>query len=105
MLILKVFSQKHQRTGTKKDGTEFKVIYQEAEVLRRNRRPRLVEVSSPKDGAYVEGLYTLDESSFRPDNYDRLSLSPYIRLMPLNDAVQIATEAEELHSARPKQKS
>lgn len=92
MLILKVFSQRLQRSGVKKDGTQFNITYQEAEILRRNRRPRVVEISSPRDGAYSEGLYTLDESSFRPDSYDRLSLSPYVRLMPLNDAMRLAEE-------------
>lgn len=94
MLILNVFGKKYQRTGTKKDGTEFKVNYQEAEMIRENKRPRVVEVSVPRDGVYPEGLYTLDESSYRPDRYDRLSLSSYLRLLPLDDAILIATKYE-----------
>lgn len=98
MLILNVFGKTYQRTGTKKDGTEFKVAYQEAEILREGRRPRVVEVSTPRDGAYPEGLYTLDEKSYRPDMYDRLSLSPYLRLLPLDDAILIATKYESATS-------
>lgn len=101
MLILKVYGTKHQRTGTKKDGTEFKVNYQEAEILRQNRRPRPIEITYPMSGAYVEGLYTLDERSFKADDYDRLSLT-YLRLVALDDAIRIAQSAEENATGRQK---
>lgn len=95
MLILEVFKGTHQRKGQKKDGTEFTVRYQEAEIRRQGKRPRPIEVSVPRDGAYVEGLYTLSANSFRPDDYDRLALSPYIRLTPLDDAIKFAEDAEK----------
>jgi hypothetical protein len=102
MLILEVFKGTHQRKGQKKDGTEFTVRFQEAEIRREGKRPRPIEISVPRDGAYIEGLYTLTGSSFRPDDYDRLSLSTYIRLEPLEDAIFKAQEELESPPARGK---
>lgn len=91
MLILEVFARTYQITATKKDGTEFKVHYQEAEIREGNQRPKPIEISVPRSGAYyIAGLYTLAESSFRPDDYDRLSLIPFIRLEPLEEAIEDA---------------
>lgn len=105
MLIIEVFKPTYQRIGTKKDGTDFEVNYQEAEIKRHGRRPKPIEINIPRAGAYVQGLYTLTDSSFRPDNYDRLSLAPYIQLMSLDDGIQVATAAEKEHSvASPKVK-
>ena len=95
MLILRIFAQKHNRTIQKKDGSKFDITYQEAELLRQNRRPRVVEISTSTDGAYPEGLYTIHESAFRPDDYDHVSMSRYFRLQPLADAIGIAQSIEE----------
>lgn len=57
--------QKYQRTITKKDGTDFKINYQEAEIRRQGKRPKPTEITVPRSGAYIEGLYTLTDSSFR----------------------------------------
>lgn len=103
MLIIEVFKPTYQRTGTKKDGTEFKVNYQEAEIRRQNKRPKPIEISVPRDGAYTEGLYTLTDNSFRPDNFDRLALAPFIQLTPLDDAIAIAQKAER--ASKPQSKS
>lgn len=105
MLVIEVFRPTYQRTGTKKDGAAFKINYQEAEIPRRNKRPKPIEISVPRDGAYVEGLYTLADNSFRPDVYDRLTLAPFFHLMPLDDAIKIAQEAESTSAAKPKKKS
>ncbi len=95
MLILEVFKGIHQRKGQKKDGTEFTVRYQEAEIQREGRLPRPIEISVPRDGAYSADLYTVSASSFRPDDYERLTLSPYVRLKPLDDAIKLAQAAEK----------
>ena len=104
MLIIEVFKPTYQRTGTKKDGTDFKVNYQEAEIKRQGKRPKPIEINIPRDGAYVDGLYTLADSSFRPDDYDRLSLAPFIRLMPLDEAIRLANNAEKGNSKQSSRK-
>lgn len=105
MLVIEVFKPTYQRVGIKKDGTEFKVNYQEAEIRRQSKRPKPIEISVPRDGAYVEGLYTLADSSFRPDEYDRLCMAPFFRLVPLNDAIRIAQDAESATNVKPKPKN
>ncbi len=95
MLIVEVFKKTYQRNITKKDGTDFKINYQEAEIRRQGKRPKPIEITVPRSGAYGEGLYTLTDSSFRPDDYDRLSLSPYIQLEPLDEAIITAQTAEK----------
>ena len=101
MLILNVFGLIHERTATKKDGSEFKVRFQEAEILRDNRRPRVVEISVPKNDKYEPGLYTLSAESFRPSQYDRLEMS-YPTLISIEEAVNLAEKAK---SSRTKAKS
>lgn len=87
MLILKVFGLVHQRKITKKDGTEFEIRFQEAEIVQENRRPRVVEISTPGQGQYDEGLYTLSAQSSRPDKYERLEMA-YPTLTPLVKALK-----------------
>lgn len=89
MLILKVFKPIHQRKGTKKDGTEFEIQFQEAEIVQENRRPRVVEITVPRQGCYDEGVYTLSAESFRPDKYERLEMA-YPTLTPLEEAIKSA---------------
>ena len=89
MLILKVFGLVHQRKVTKKDGSEFEVRFQEAEIMQENRRPRVVEISIPGQGHYDEGLYTISVQSFRPDRHERLEMA-FPTLTPLKDAVELA---------------
>ena len=89
MLILKVFGLVHQRTITKKDGTDFNIRFQEAEIVQENRRPRVVEISVQGEGHYKEGLYTLSAQSFRPDKYERLEMA-YPTLTPLDEALRLA---------------
>ena len=88
MLVLRVFKMVHQRKGTKKDGTEFKVRYQEAEILQENHRPRVVQISVPGQGNYDDGLYTVSSESFRPNNYDSLEMR-FPTLTPLEKALKI----------------
>lgn len=95
MLIVEVFKKTYQRNITKKDGTNFKINYQEAEIRRQGKRPKPIEITVPRSGAYIEGLYTLTGGTFRPDDYDRLSLSPYIQLAPLDEAIVAAQSAKK----------
>ena len=88
MLILKVFKLVHQRTAKKKDGTEFEIRFQEAEILQEDRRPRVVEISTPGQGKYDEGLYTISAGSFRPNNYERLEMK-YPELIALEEALKL----------------
>lgn len=93
MLILFVHRRVHERRVTRKsDGSEFKVRFQEVEIRRDDRRPRIVEVNLQEGSFYDEGLYTLSASSFRPDKYDRLELG-YPELVPLDQAIQLASRA------------
>jgi hypothetical protein len=85
MLVLKVFNLVHERKVAKKDGTEFKIRYQEAEIIQKNKRPRVVEIPAPAEGRYEEDLYTLDAQSFRPDKYERLEMG-FPKLVPLEEA-------------------
>lgn len=96
MFIAKLYSKVYERKGTKKDGTEFKVRYQEADILRENHRPRVVEISVRNDDRYEEGLYTLSADSFRPDRYDHLEMA-YPTLVPLDEAVKIAERSKKQH--------
>ena len=92
MLILSIDSKVHKRTGTKSDGSTFEVTFQEGEILYPNRRPRVIEVSPPRNDRYVEGFYTLDARSFRTDDYDRLILSKYSSLIGLEEAISQAQD-------------
>lgn len=87
MLVLKLYSPVHERTAKKKDGTEFRIRYQEAEIIQEGRRPRVIELSTPGQGHYSEGLYTLSVESFRPDRYERLELA-FPNLIPLDKALK-----------------
>lgn len=99
MLILKVFGLIHQRKVTKKDGTEFEIRFQEAEIVLENRRPRVVEISIPGQGHYAEGLYTLSAQSFRPDKYERLEMA-YPTLTPLEEALKSADKEIKVWKGR-----
>ena len=90
MLILSIDSKVHKRTGTKSDGSTFEVTFQEGEILYPNRRPRVIEVSPPRNDRYPAGLYTLDPRSFRTDDYDRIILGKYASLIPLEEGVAMA---------------
>jgi hypothetical protein len=85
MLVLNVFKLVHERKVPKKDGTDFTIRFQEAEIIQNNKRPRVVEIPAPAVGRYEEGLYTLDAQSFRPDRYERLELG-FPKLVPLEEA-------------------
>ena len=95
MLVLNVFKKVHQRNVTKKDGTEFNIRFQEAEIEQENRRPRVVEIPTPREGSYDEGLYTLATESFRPNNFDGLEMR-YPRLIPLDDALEIGDKRSKV---------
>lgn len=99
MLILKVYGLVHQRKVTKKDGTEFDIRFQEAEIVQENRRPRVVEISTPGQGQYDEGLYTLSAQSFRPDKYERLEMA-YPTLTPLEEALKLADQEIKVWKSR-----
>jgi hypothetical protein len=99
MLVLNVFGMVHERKVNKKDGTEFRVRYQEAEILKKNKRPRVVEIASPTDRPYEEGLYTVDSQSFHPDRFERLEMV-FPKLTPLEDAMQVAEEQIKARKAR-----
>ena len=99
MLILRVFGLVHQRKVTKKDGTEFEIRFQEAEIVQENRRPRVVEISIQGEGHYKEGLYTLSTQSFRPDKYERLEMA-YPTLTPLEEAQKTAESANKAWKGR-----
>ena len=88
MLILNVYAPIHERTITKKDGTEFKLRFQEAETLQEHRRPRVVEIPVPGHGHYDEGLYTPSADSFRPNAYERLEMK-FLTLIPLDEALKL----------------
>ena len=94
MLILNVFKSVQQRKGTKKDGTEFEIQFQEAEILQENRRPRVVEISVPRQGRYDDGLYTVSSESFRPNNFDSLEMR-FPTLTPLEEALKIGDRAQK----------
>ena len=100
MLVIEVFKPTYQITGTKRDETEFKVNYQEAAIRRQNKRPKPIETNIPRSGAYVDGLYTLPDNSFRPDDYDRPTLAPYINLVPLDDVIRIAEQHKKLSNQK-----
>lgn len=89
----------HERKGNKKDGTEFRVRYQEAEILLKNKRPRVVQISSPVDRPYEEGLYTVDSESFHSDRFERLEMV-FPKLIPLEEAMQMAEEQIKARKAR-----
>lgn len=99
MLILNVFAPLHERRVNKKDGTEFKVRFQEAEILKKGKRPRVIEIAAPPDRPYEEGLYTLDARSFHPDRFERLEMV-YPTLIPLEEAMSIAEEQLKARKAR-----
>lgn len=99
MFIARVFNQVHERKGTKKDGTEFTFKYQEAEILRDGRRPRVIKISVPNQGRYEEGLYTLSADSFRPDKYERLEMG-FAELVPLEEALKSAEKQHKTWQAR-----
>jgi hypothetical protein len=101
MLVLKVFKLVHERKVPKKDGTEFTIRYQEAEIVQNNKRPRVVEIPAPAVGRYEEDLYTLDAHSFRPDKYERLEMG-FPKLVPLEEAKGII---EEMLKRRKSEKS
>lgn len=89
MLILKVDGRVHERTAVTKDKAEFTIRFQEAEIIRQNRRPRLVEIVIGGRPRYAEGLYTLTSESFRPDRFERLEMA-YPTLIPLKEALEVA---------------
>ena len=99
MIILKVFGLVHQRKVTKKDGTEFEIRFQEAETVQENRRPRVVEISTPAEGRYEEGLYTVSAQSFRPDRYERLEMA-YPTLTPLDESLKLAEKENKAWKGR-----
>lgn len=100
MIVLYVFGLVHERRVTRKsDGSEFKLRFQEAEIRRDKRRPRVVEIGVREGNKYDEGLYTLAGESFRPDQFDRLELG-YPSLVSLDEAIEIAEQAKA--SVRPK---
>ena len=84
MILLNVFGRVHERKVTRKDGTEFKIRFQEAEILRDGRRPRVIELSVRSNDHYKEGLYTLAANSVRPNKYDQLELA-FPSLTPLGN--------------------
>ena len=94
MLILFVFKQVHKRSGRRKDGTEFEVQFQEAEIWRESRRPQVVQIPVSNSGAYQEGLHTIAADSFRPNNFERLEMK-YPELVPLEEALQLADRARK----------
>ena len=102
MLILSMDSKVHKRTGTKSDGSTFEVMYQEGEILYPNRRPRVIEVSPPRNDRYPAGLYTLDARSFRTDDYDRIILSKYASLISLEEAISQARDALKSNNSKEK---
>ena len=56
MIVLYVFGLVHERRVTRKsDGTEFKVRFQEAEIRREKRRPRVVEIGVREGDKYAKG--------------------------------------------------
>ena len=93
MLILSIDSKVHKRTVTKSDGSTFDVMFQEGEIIYPDRRPRVTEISPPRNDRYPGGLYTLSARSFRTDDYDRLVLGKYASLISLEDAISQAQEA------------
>ena len=95
MLILNVYAPVHERTVTKKDGTEFKIRFQEGEMLQENRRPRVVEIPVPGEGHYNEGLYTAAAESFRPNNYERLEMK-FLTLIPLEEALKLGEKQSKI---------
>jgi hypothetical protein len=99
MLILNVFATVHERRVNKKDGTEFKIRYQEAEILQKGKRPRVIEVATPPGRPYEEGLYTLDARSFHPDRFERLAMV-YPTLMALEEAMNVAEDQIKTRRAR-----
>jgi hypothetical protein len=99
MFIARVFGQLHERKATKKDGTEFTVRYQEAELIRRNQRPRVVKISVQNGTRYEEGLYTLAPESFRPDKFERLEMD-FPELVPLSDALKIGEQEFKAFAGR-----
>lgn len=95
MLVLFVFGRVHERRVTRKsDGSEFKVRFQEAEIRRQDRRPRVVEIGVREGNSYKEGLYTLAAESFQTDRFDRLELG-YLSLISLDEAVDSADAASK----------
>jgi len=95
MLMIKILSEPISRHIKTRDGREFDIQYQEAEMIREKSRPRFLEISVPKNGQppYPKGLYTVSANSFRTDEYDRLHMKPYPLLIPLDQAV---TEASDI---------
>ena len=92
MIIIRILSEVNTREVQGKKGA-FTVRFQEAELVYEERRPRYVEVTPPADQPYtVDGLYSLDSRSVRPSDYDRLELSRYVDLVPLEAAVDFATQ-------------
>jgi Helix-destabilising protein len=100
MIVIYVFPQVHEKPLTRKsDGKEFKLRFQEAEVRRDRRRPRVLEIPIRDDAPpYAEGLHTIGAESFRPDQYDRLEMR-YLSLIPLDEAIQIAEKARKSFKA------
>ncbi len=93
MLIVRVFKAAHQRTGKKKDGTEFQIRFQEAEIIQENYRPRVIEITIQRgQDPYPEGLYTIAAGSFRPDRYYRVEMI-YPTLTPLEEALKLGKRA------------
>ncbi len=99
MLILRVFGLVHQRKVAKKDGGEFEIRFQEAEIIQENRRPRVVEVFVQGDDRYDEGLYTVSAQSFKSGKYEKLEMA-YPTLTPLGEALKIAEQANKAWKGR-----
>jgi hypothetical protein len=67
--------------------------------LKKNKRPRVVEIAAPANGRYEEGLYTLDAQSFHPSRYERLEMVFPMRV-PLEEALLIADDQLKARKTR-----
>lgn len=68
-------------------------------MVQEGRRPRVVEISTPGQEHYDEGLYTLSAQSFRPDKYERLETA-FPTLTPLEEALKLGEKQSKAWKVR-----
>lgn len=99
MVIINVVSKVQTKEVTGSNGL-FEIRFQDADLIMPNRRARALEIRAPRDGEYTPGLYTLATESLTTDQWDQLRLRRHPVLVPLAEAVNLASKA--LKEERPR---
>lgn len=87
MITIEIISELKTKSVMTKRGP-FTIKYHEADLLKPGCRPRPFEMSPPNDAVYEPGLYTISDESFSTNQYDRLILDSYYKLIPFGDSTE-----------------